>query len=139
MTNITCQEQQKISISDTARERPNTMDITNNENLLTIDTLSKYLNIKPKTLYAKVESRDIPHYRIGRLIRFKKGEVDAWLEENRERKNGIPDGMRKQWRAKRSIPDIDKFVKKIIDETKSEGYISPHEKSDQIKGLGKEV
>jgi len=35
-----------------------------------IADLSKYLKVKIKTIYAMVH--DIPHYRIGKLIRFKK-------------------------------------------------------------------
>jgi excisionase family DNA binding protein len=47
--------------------------------LLTITELAFYLNVKTKTLYAKVESGEIPHYRIGRLVRFRLDEIDAWL------------------------------------------------------------
>lgn len=43
--------------------------------------LSRYLKVKVKTLYAMIYN--IPHYRIGKLIRFKKAEIDAWLESKR--------------------------------------------------------
>jgi excisionase family DNA binding protein len=48
---------------------------------LTIDDLSAYLGIKPKTIYARV--KEIPHYKVGRLIRFKREDVDAWMEKHR--------------------------------------------------------
>ena len=37
--------------------------------------------MKRSTLYLWVEKGTIPHYRVGRLIRFKSEEIDAWLEE----------------------------------------------------------
>lgn len=52
--------------------------------LLTIHELSQYLNIKRSTLYAWVERGFIPHYKMNRLVRFKKEEIDAWLEELKE-------------------------------------------------------
>lgn len=42
-----------------------------------IKALSAYLGIKRSTLYAHVQ--EIPHYKINRLVRFRKEEIDAWL------------------------------------------------------------
>jgi excisionase family DNA binding protein len=47
---------------------------------LTLKQLSLYLNLKEKTLYLFVSKGRIPHYRIGKLIRFRKDEIDAWIE-----------------------------------------------------------
>ena len=49
------------------------------EELWDIKRVSQYLGIKRSTLYAMIEKREIPHYRIGRLARFKQAEIDAWL------------------------------------------------------------
>jgi excisionase family DNA binding protein len=46
-----------------------------------IKDLSDYLKIKVKTLYAMIP--DIPHYRVGKLIRFRKEEIDSWMKNNR--------------------------------------------------------
>ena len=46
-----------------------------------IEDLSIYLKVKTKTIYAMVT--DIPHYRIGKLIRFKKAEIDAAIRQSK--------------------------------------------------------
>ena len=50
---------------------------------LTVKELSSYLKIKDKTLYYLVNRGSIPHYRIGKLVRFKQAEIDAWMETKR--------------------------------------------------------
>ena len=105
-----------------------------------IQDLSLYLGIKASTLYAMVEERSIPHYRIGKLIRFKRSEIDLWMAGNKK------DCVAADRVAKRilgplqkKIIDIDRVVRKAIDGTRGQGYTIPHGKPDQVKGLGKEV
>ncbi|MGA3281602.1 MAG: helix-turn-helix domain-containing protein [Smithella sp.] len=59
---------------------------------LKIEELAEYLQIKVKTLYAMTASTDIPHYRIGGLIRFRLEEIDKRLEGCR--RNNNPMGKR---------------------------------------------
>jgi len=47
---------------------------------LSINELSEYIGIKPKTLYSWVAKGVIPHYRILGLIRFERYEIDIWLK-----------------------------------------------------------
>ena len=82
---------------------------------LKIEDISVYLNIKSKTLYAMVESRDIPHYRIGRLIRFKKEDVDSWMEAKKVFGSKPPDKPKKVFRSGKRDRYIDKIVRKTID------------------------
>ena len=121
---------------------------------LTIDDLSVYLGIKPKTLYARVQ--EIPHYKVGRLIRFKREDVDAWMEKHKVAKaeqvlpapeNGsghvqeAPETRKPRKRRVRRGPitDIDRMVRNTIDQVTAEYYSPGHGKSDQVKGSGKEV
>lgn len=46
---------------------------------LDIAELAEYLGIKRSTLYAKAAKRGIPCYKIDRLVRFKKSEIDEWM------------------------------------------------------------
>jgi len=98
-----------------------------------IEDLSNYLKVKVKTLYAIVP--DIPHYRIGKLIRFRKEEIDSWMEGKRERAVQRNNSSRKR---KIALP-IDRLIKKAIDQAAHEVYNPPHGKSDLIKGPTKEI
>ena len=105
-----------------------------------IQDLSLYLGIKASTLYAMVEERSIPHYRIGKLIRFKRSEIDLWMAGNK--KDCVAaDRVAKRIlgpRQKQTI-DIGRVVRKAIEGTRGQGYTIPHGKPDQVKGLGREV
>ena len=53
------------------------------QDLLTYAEASNHLNIKLGTLYALVSQGHVPHVRLGRrLVRFFRGDLDAWLRKN---------------------------------------------------------
>ena len=82
---------------------------------LKIEDISAYLNIKSKTLYAMVESGDIPHYRIGRLIRFKREDVDLWMEAKKVIGSNPLGKAKRAFRPSKRNQYIDKVVRKTID------------------------
>jgi len=53
--------------------------------MLTYKQAAEYLGLKKGTLYSMVHRGRIPHLRLGRrLVRFRKEELDAWLDEHAE-------------------------------------------------------
>ena len=106
---------------------------------LTIDDLAEYLSVKRSTLYAKVESGEIPHYKVGRLVRFKECEIEEWLQSHRNENINAGQRAKRILKTARPRMDIDAVVKKSIEEVKNSRYNFPHGKSDRIKGLRKEV
>ncbi|HQQ88558.1 MAG TPA: helix-turn-helix domain-containing protein, partial [Smithellaceae bacterium] len=94
--------------------------------LLTISDISEYLNIKEKTVYAKVESGEIPHYRIGRLIRFRLEDIDAWLDGCRNRNQPAVGGHKTRGKgrksSKRSGDHFSKIIRKTIDDETGKYY-----------------
>jgi excisionase family DNA binding protein len=107
---------------------------------LNIDELSQYLGIKKSNLYAKVERREIPFYRWGRLIMFKKDEIDVFMEKCRVEYFDIKKEAKRIMRsADRSSVDIDRVIKNAIEGVNGKGYTTFHGKPDRVKGLRKEV
>jgi excisionase family DNA binding protein len=106
---------------------------------LNIEELSDYLNMRKSTLYSIVENKEIPFFRFGRLIRFKKQEIDDWVEEHREESINPAKGREILGRVTNTRMDIDALVKNNIEEVKTRRYNLPHGKPNRIKGLRKEV
>ena len=106
--------------------------------LLTVTEVANYLSIKEKTLYAKVEAGDLPCYRIGKLIRFNKDEIDAWIDTKKVVKVDPDEAAKNILRSirKPSI-DVQKVIRKTVDEVRGEGYTLSHGKPD-LKGSKKE-
>jgi len=50
---------------------------------LTLSELCGWLKVKPATVYDWVHIGFIPHLKLGRLLRFERGRIAAWLEERR--------------------------------------------------------
>jgi excisionase family DNA binding protein len=100
--------------------------------------LSNYLKVNVKTLYARIH--EIPHYRIGKLIRFKKEDIAIWIES----KKGRFQDVKIQQRQKRKLSEsankhIGKIIRKTIDQAKQEDYNLDYGKSDRIEGPRKEI
>ncbi|MFC1931219.1 response regulator [Chloroflexota bacterium] len=49
--------------------------------LISTKELAEYLNVKPLTIWRKVQSGEIPYVKIGNRLRFDKQKVDKWLQE----------------------------------------------------------
>ncbi|MCH7747760.1 MAG: response regulator [Acidobacteria bacterium] len=58
------------------------------ETFLTTDEVLEYLQVNLRTVYRLIKAGKIPAVRVGRQWRFRKTDIDAWLE--RERSHSIP-------------------------------------------------
>ena len=52
-----------------------------------VDGLSRYLKVSKTWIYERTHLNEIPHYKLGRFPRFRRSEIDKWL--NSKRKAGI--------------------------------------------------
>ena len=50
--------------------------------VMTVSEVAQYLRVNPQTVYRKVKAGELPTLRIGRGIRFRRVELDAWLKES---------------------------------------------------------
>jgi excisionase family DNA binding protein len=112
------------------------------DRLLDIDQLSSYLSIKKSSLYAKVERNEIPHFKIGNLLRFRKEDIDAWLEKSKVEVEDLGKEAARILNAVGNNPiDIDQIVNNAIARTRPPDYTVPKGRPDrkQFRGLGEEV
>lgn len=58
-------------------DRENSMD----ERWLSVDEVAEYLGIKRFTVYKWVQRLGLPTRKIGRLLKFRKSEIDDWVEK----------------------------------------------------------
>jgi len=47
-----------------------------------VDGAATYLGLTPKSVRQRVQDRAIPFIKVGALLRFKKEQLDKWLDEN---------------------------------------------------------
>jgi excisionase family DNA binding protein len=107
------------------------------QEFLDIRDLSQCLKMKKSNLYARVEDGTLPHYRIGRLIRFKKADIDRWLESQKREPQNIPFPKLFKPKTKANPSSIDGIVKRAIAEAKGLAYNPAIGKPDRVKGLSR--
>lgn len=56
---------------------------SNSSRLINIDELSLMLGVAKNTLYDWCAVRKIPHYKLGKLTKFKVDEIEVWLAEKK--------------------------------------------------------
>lgn len=87
---------------------------------LTVRELSEFLSIKPSTIYTLVQENRIPHYRIGKLVRFRTSEIMNWVQKGKR-------GAKEIGPVRKNIPARDlhepshaQDLRAIIERAKSE-------------------
>lgn len=58
-------------------------EIIQEESLLTLKQIVKYLQLSSSSVYSLVQNNKIPAYKVGKQWRFKKSEIDEWLLLNK--------------------------------------------------------
>ena len=51
------------------------------DKILTIKEVAEYLRLVEKTVYRLASERKIPGFKVGGSWRFKKAEIDKWIEQ----------------------------------------------------------
>jgi excisionase family DNA binding protein len=52
--------------------------------LLTIQEAAEALGISERKLWGMTDSREIPHVRLGRCLRYPVRELEQWIDENKK-------------------------------------------------------
>ena len=53
---------------------------SNSEDIMTVDQLAEYLTIAKQTIYGLCSAKDLPYFKRGKRVYFKRGEIDNWLK-----------------------------------------------------------
>jgi excisionase family DNA binding protein len=85
----------------------------NDESFLTTEEVLVYLQVNSRTVYRLIKAGKIPAVRVGRQWRFRKRDIDTWLEGNRT-SNGVQSGLD---RPKILIVDDEKAVRDLVAKT----------------------
>ncbi|MBI2506219.1 MAG: helix-turn-helix domain-containing protein [Candidatus Latescibacteria bacterium] len=54
------------------------------ERLMTMQEVAEYLQCSMSTMRRWVARGKVPHYRMGKMIRFRRADLDSWLDAYRE-------------------------------------------------------
>src|SRR5438132_8154998 len=60
------------------------------ETFLTTEEVLEYLQVNLRTVYRLIKAGKIPAVRVGRQWRFRKRDIDAWLDTQRPRGSARP-------------------------------------------------
>ncbi|MFQ5329656.1 MAG: helix-turn-helix domain-containing protein [Thermodesulfobacteriota bacterium] len=76
--------EEKIALKVIERMKPLlsslSKDTYNEDHLFTVETLAVYLSVSKQWVYERVQLKEIPHIKIGKFPRFKKKDINSWLE-----------------------------------------------------------
>jgi len=56
----------------------------NDEQLMTLPDVAKYLQVKERTVYSWTQSEKIPAVKLNGVWRFRKSEIDEWIEKKKK-------------------------------------------------------
>ncbi len=54
------------------------------ERTLTIKEIAKYLNVTERTIYNLLDRGELPGFKVGASWRFKKEDIDKWIEDSKK-------------------------------------------------------
>lgn len=56
------------------------VDLVMTDRWLSVEEITEHLGVSKDTVYAWIAKRDMPAHKVGRLWKFQKTEVDAWVK-----------------------------------------------------------
>ena len=56
---------------------------------MTFDEVCDYLNLSKSNIYKLTMNNEIPLYKLGRILKFKKDEIDTWIISHRVKKSQL--------------------------------------------------
>ena len=57
-----------------------TQPVNKDDSLLGVKELAQYLGVSVQWVYERVQLKEIPHIKMGKHLRFRKSNIDTWLD-----------------------------------------------------------
>lgn len=75
-------------LQEIVQKNPLVHEVNHDNELMSIDELAKYLRLSKSTIYKLKSTREIPSFKTGKILMFKRKDIDNWLNNYRSKNNG---------------------------------------------------
>jgi excisionase family DNA binding protein len=97
------------------------LNLPTDEVFLTTEEVLEYLQVNLRTVYRLIKAGKIPAVRVGRQWRFRKRDIDAWLDSQRSRSAdalpGVPAAASKEGRQRVLVVDDEASIRDLLSKT----------------------
>jgi excisionase family DNA binding protein len=97
------------------------LSFQNDEVFLTTEEVLEYLQVNLRTIYRLIKAGKIPAVRVGRQWRFRKRDIDAWLESQRPRGDRpgapVPAAPARSSRQRVLVVDDEASIRELLSKT----------------------
>jgi len=95
-----------------------TLHLPNDEVFLTTEEVLEYLQVNLRTVYRLIKAGKIPAVRVGRQWRFRKRDIDGWLDSQRSRADGVTaQPMARSGRMRILVVDDEASIRELLSKT----------------------
>jgi excisionase family DNA binding protein len=94
------------------------LNLPTDEVFLTTEEVLAYLQVNLRTVYRLIKAGKIPAVRVGRQWRFRKRDIDAWLDSQRTQSGGAgPAALVRHGRARILVVDDEASIRELLAKT----------------------
>jgi len=95
------------------------LNLPTDETFLTTEEVLEYLNVNLRTVYRLIKAGSIPAVRVGRQWRFRKRDIDKWLEGQRHSDGKVAAGTT---RSRILLVDDEESIRKLLSRMLESSY-----------------
>ena len=117
------------------------LNLPTDEVFLTTEEVLEYLQVNLRTVYRLIKAGKIPAVRVGRQWRFRKRDIDAWLDSQRTQSGGgataPPATPTRQGRARVLVVDDEASIRDLLSKTLALAEYDVDTAADASTALGR--
>lgn len=116
-----------------------TLNLPTDEVFLTTEEVLEYLQVNLRTVYRLIKAGKIPAVRVGRQWRFRKRDIDAWLDTQRTQSAGPAPAAApvRQGRARVLVVDDEASIRDLLSKTLALAEYDVDTAADASTALGR--